>query len=136
MDISTKLNIILSVFGDRFNPDELTKLIGVDPTEIEIKGEKNEKYKSLKYKQTSWNYSTGYTETLDPDDLFKLIFEKFKDNAEKILAFSQKNQLDIKFFIVLKINHGQCPSLYFNNTFIDLTHKLNAEIDIDIYVTP
>lgn len=138
----TQIKIILSVFGDGFAPLSLSEYIKITPTDFWNKGDEVPLIKGLTRKgnsvplkkESGWEYSTDYIETLDFEEVAEIIIDKFDEKAFEIEKYVQQKGLNVKIFVVIKIVDGQVPALFFNRKFIELANQLKAEIDTDIYV--
>lgn len=123
-----------SLFGDHFNPDEVTSKLNINPTRTAIKGDAINELHSRK--ETSWTLSTEYEESLDINDQLKIVVNLLKDKVDALISLQMNHKLNSKFFIVVVIEDGQAPALYFDSDFIKFAGLINAEIDIDLYANP
>ncbi|MDR0195855.1 MAG: DUF4279 domain-containing protein [Myroides sp.] len=132
----TNFRLIYSIFGDNWDPIELTKLIGIAPTMSWIKGDRIDKYNPdiVLRKETNWEYSFCTVETLFSEDVTDKFIALFSSKTEIIAKYISDNNLRSKLYIVPEIFKNQVPGLYFNKALLDMVVKLNAEIDIDLYV--
>jgi hypothetical protein len=128
----TEIKIILSVFGEYFNPDELSSLLQVKPTETWMKGDSIDGKKEGR-KECCWEFGTKYIRTLDFEKVADVILETFYDKRNVLKSFSSENSLDIKLFVVIKIHNGESPSLFLGKQLISFLSTLDGEIDIDLY---
>ena len=127
----TQIKIIFSVFGDMFNPSDFTKNIGINPHEVGIKGE--EIKKGLLRKESSWEYTIGFIETVFLDDVSSIYLEKFENKAHDIRKYIDHNNLEAKIFVVAEMDDQETPALFFDRKFLNVIHQLNAVIDVDLY---
>ena len=130
----TKIQLEFSIFGDLLNPQLFSETIKLSATSFWYKGDiiPNRK-NNLTRKETCWQYSTGYVETLNLDDLFKPFIKKFSYRADIISIIARNNDLETKIDLVIKIDNNETPEVYFDKQFLALVTKLNCEIDIDLY---
>lgn len=130
----TRLKLNLNIIGDDFNPDELTKLINIIPTNSNVRGMGvNSRWKPHEWKWCSWRFSTGYKKTFDLDYLTEEFINIFTNKMELIGDFLKKNKCEAEVWIVLEIGHSMVPAIGFKPTFLSFIQKINASIDIDIY---
>jgi hypothetical protein len=121
--------------GEDFDPNEVSKLIGIRPTESLRKGDKG-KYKPVMH-YSYWKLSTE--EGKEYIDLYKLIEEITSILYEKIDAITEiKKQFNLRSIlqIVMDIDVNQkqsTPALGFKLKTIEFIYKTQTEIDIDIY---
>ncbi|MCX6147826.1 MAG: DUF4279 domain-containing protein [Candidatus Kapabacteria bacterium] len=138
---TTNIKIEFTIFGDNFNPNELTTQIGILPTGTYLKDTEIPLYEGLirkgqpkLYKESSWEYSTEYVENLFLDEIIDPIIDIFSKKINLIYNYIQKNDLTFKIFIVVEIINKKTPALGAHKKLIDFAHALDAEIEFDIYV--
>ena len=133
MHNDTCINIELSIVGDDFDIELVSKELDIEPTEIKKKGEllPNKKNRNI---ETSWSFMTGLEKSLDvKTQLCKLmdIFYKKTDKLKEIcLYFNTK----VFVSILIIVKNQQTPSLHFRKEEILFFNEINAELDIDIYI--
>ena len=135
--------IYLSIFGDNFNPEDLTAKINIQPTHTHRKGDIIPRPKSLyvkpgspplRRKEDAWEYDLGYIHTIDSDEISDIIENTFRDKVSDISEFVKTYNLLVKLFVVLNIDPEQTPAVGFKPSFVKILGDLYAEIDMDIYV--
>ena len=135
--------IYLSIFGDDFDPADLTMAIGIQPTHTYRKGDIIPERKCiytkpgsppLRRKEDAWKYNLGYIHTIDSDEISDVLEETFRDKVQIISRFIKEHDLRVKLYVVLKIDADQTPAVGFKPSFVKILGDLNAEIDMDIYV--
>ncbi|MBP2619253.1 DUF4279 domain-containing protein [Chryseobacterium jejuense] len=135
MDYNTNIKITFSIFGCFFDPNDLTKLIGIVPTNIWIEGEviPNNK-KNKKREESAWEYSI-YSDTIYLEEISDRLVSIFKEKVIIVNDYvDQTNGLTIKFDIILEIAEEQGVVLYFNKSFLNMVSELGAEIEVDNYI--
>lgn len=139
----TQVKIILSIFGDIFNPQKFSKFIDITPTDMWNKGDEIPPRKGLERKdgtkhvrkESVWEYSTDFIQTLSFEEVSKIILEKFDEQrVAKIRSYIEKEKGEIKLDVVVEIVDNQSPSLSLSKDLITLLNSTGAEIDFDIYV--
>nr|WP_299170376.1 DUF4279 domain-containing protein [uncultured Allomuricauda sp.] len=129
------MKIVLSIFGDSFNPEEFSELIGIEPTDLWNKGEElSRRESSIKRKESAWEYSTGFVQTLFFNEMSKIIMEKFGEHTLKIKNYAEEEGLEMKMDVVVEIVDNQAPSLNISKDLISFSNIIGAEIDFDIYI--
>ena len=130
----TSIRVYLSVFGDSFDLTALTTLVGVAPTDTGIKGQPiSDSVKT--HKETFWELSVGPIESLDLEEVYESLLRKLNSSERDIHQFVRANNLSAKFFMVIDIVDKKSPSIYLNRAFLNSVELLQAEVDIDTYVT-
>ncbi|WP_299456175.1 DUF4279 domain-containing protein [uncultured Microscilla sp.] len=132
--MGNNIRLELAIFGDSFDPNELTSLITIKPTTTYLKEEVVKEYnKTIQRKETSWSYSIQPLETLYFEEYTNKLIDKFESKVASIKGFLSKNNLKMKLFVVLEISGDQTPAFYLNNRFLKFVNNLEGEIDVDIY---
>lgn len=135
MDYNTNIKITFSIFGFSFNPNNLTTLLGIVPTNMWIEGEviPNNK-KNKKREESAWEYAI-HSSTIYFEEVTDKLVSVFKEKISIINNYvNEVNNLTIKFDIALEIMEEQGVVLYFNKLFLNMVNELNAEIEVDTYI--
>ena len=137
-----KIKLELAFFANYFDPNELTKLIGVQPTNFWFKGDELPSLKNVAYtrlnkptrKETHWGYATKYSETSDIDDLAEPLLNIFEPCADKVAKFVKENNLEAKLYVVAEWNINEStPALGASKRLIQFLSKIGGWIDEDLY---
>ncbi|WP_128101529.1 DUF4279 domain-containing protein [Paenibacillus sp. DCT19] len=130
----TQVKAYYSLFGDYFDPDEVTSKLEITPTSVTRKGDIiNVKHS---HQETSWTVGTEYEESLDVNDQLIKVMNVLKEKTDEINTIQAQNQLKSKFYIVMVMEEGYTPALYFDSNFIKFADSIHAEIDVDLYANP
>lgn len=138
----TQIKLILVIFGDFLTPDEITNLTKINPTNSWVKGDLIPHHKGLirkdnkilTRKESAWEYSTGFVQTLDFENVSNQFETMFRDKNLLLKKYINENGLDVTLNIVVEIADEEKPSIHFNKKIIELCNDINAEIDIDMYL--
>jgi len=132
----TKIHLTFTVYGDDWNPSELTELINLTPTDYGIKNDLLKKYlpNQVLRKETSWEYNFETVQSLFLEDITCEFVRVFKPCVEKLTHFIELNNLCSKLFIIPEIMDNEVPSIFFDQEILKLLVQLKAEIDIDLYI--
>ncbi len=123
--------VYFGLIGDGFEPDAITKFLGIDPTRAKAKGEPRPK-------KSFWIISSGNVEA-EIVDIYKLsstLIEKIKPLKDKINLAKKQFNLESYLEVVLRISTDESistPSVGFDSDVIEFLHEVGASIDIDIY---
>lgn len=125
--------VYFSLFGDEFEPDIVTEVIGINPTGTERKGTPFPKH-------SSWIYSTGKIEdeVVDVYEMASSLVAALVPYADNILKAKNDFHLDAVLEVVLTItteDSKSTPAIGFDSDVIAFLHKVNATIDIDTYLS-
>lgn len=120
------------MIGDKFNPQEITQKLRIEPTECYIKGSRG--IYNIERKETCWSISTGYIDTLYISEPFDFLLEKLIDVKDTIVKLKTDLVLDCKFFVVINIVQDIKPAIYLDKKIIEIANFIGAEIDFDLYI--
>lgn len=128
------MELIFSIFGDLLNPQLFSKLVKLSATNSWLKGEPVPNQSNMIRKETAWELSTGFIQTLYLEEVIDIFLQKIHPHIDDIINYAEINNLEIKIYLVVEIYFDQEPALYFTKQFIKLAARFNCEIDIDLYV--
>ena len=127
--------VYFALDGDDFEPEELTKFLGIEPTKIRVKGSNIPgKVPAI----NTWEFSTEnvINNYIDVFDMSTSIIEKLKAKKELILEaiekFKLEPRLEVVLFFSLDEEHST-PAIGFESETIKFLADLGACIDIDTY---
>ncbi|MFC4323234.1 DUF4279 domain-containing protein [Litchfieldia salsa] len=133
----TQVMAYFSLFGDNFPIDMVTKKLEVTPTETYKKGDLIPNRSVARYRnETSWDLGTGYQDSLEVNDQLEQILYKLQGKTSLINEIKEEYSIECKFFIVIKIENGNTPTLYLNKDIVKFASGIEAEIDVDLYANP
>ena len=127
----TTIGLTFSVYGECFDLEALTRIIGFPPTMQAYKGD------ALKHRiseETFWEYKFASMETLYISDCLAVFEQTVHPFLEELSAFIKTHQLTALFQFCVNIYNEEVPALSFDTSAIDLLHQLNGWIDIDQYI--
>jgi hypothetical protein len=123
--------VYLGLFGDDFDPDAVTRIIGLKPTRIMRKG-------NPRPKRSSWEFSTGKIkgEVVDVYEMASSLVKKLAPYENQILNAKNDLDLDAVLEVVLTItcdDSKSTPAIGFEGNVLTFLNKIGATIDIDTY---
>lgn len=130
---NTNVKVDFRIMGDKYDVQEITRLLNVTPTMTWKTGDfiRNTKKKRP---YTAWIYSTDVEETLDINSQLIKIENLFCPKVEELLFLKQKYNLDFSIDIVIIIENHLSPATYLENSIIKFASCLEARFDIDLYI--
>lgn len=132
----TQAMVYFSLYGDEFSIDDVTEKLGVAPTKAYKKGDLFLNRATACYrKETSWDLGTGYQVSLDVNNQLQQIIDKLQNKSLIINEIKEAYTLECKFFIIVIREEGNTPSLYLDKDIIKFAANIEAEFDIDLYVS-
>ena len=127
----TRIKLTFIIYGDMFNIDEFSEIINISPTDFAYKGNK------LKFRvstDTFWKYSFKDITSLYIGDSLKPLEKIVSPRIEEISSFIHKNNLKSIMRFKVETNKEPSPAIVFDNNIVKLLYKLNASIDLDLYI--
>jgi len=127
----TSIKLTFIIYGDMFNIDEFSEIINISPTDFAYKGDK------LKFRvstDTFWKYSFKDIISLYIGDSLKPLEKIVSPRIEEISSFIHKNNLKSIMRFKVETNKEPSPAIVFDNNIVKLLYKLNASIDLDLYI--
>ena len=135
----TQVLVYFRLAADDFPVEVVTDRLGIEPTKSFKKGDIVKKINTtnnLVRKYTSWELGTGYQESLDVGDQLEQILQQIRNKVTTINELRNEFELECRFTIVIVINDGYTPALYFDNPVIEFANSIKADFDIDLYANP
>lgn len=136
---SNKGRAYFALCGYHFNPDDITRLLGIEPTSINAAGA----YSGLdKPVISSWELSTG-TVTSDESevDIYKLtenILKQLEPIKDKIIEVCKSHNLSPRLGIVLTLSvdkNESSPDVGFGARIIRFLADIGAFINVDYRIS-
>lgn len=127
--------VYFALDGDDFDPDEVTKLLGIKPTSVMRKGEN---IPGKLPKKNSWKLSTDnvVNDYIDVFEMATLIVDQLEPKKhfilEAISRFSLFPRLEVVLWFSVNEEHST-PAIGFEATTVKFLGEIGAVIDIDTY---
>ena len=130
--------VYFSFDGDNFNPNEITKLLQIQPTSIRLK---NSLPSGKLPKFSSWMFSSNniVDEVIDIYEMTTFLVKTLEPKIEVINEIRQKFNVTTRLEVVLSFSTNEeisTPTIGFDTTTINFLAKVGAFIDIDTYLLP
>jgi hypothetical protein len=123
------------------HPDQITSLIGVQPTKTWRVGEPRIPGTSLPLReQNGWELSSGLThEVTDPLEGFQRhidsILEKIEPNLARFEAICNRHYSELSCALYLKHDStDSIPSIHLDRRAMQIFGRLGTEVDLDLYI--
>ena len=127
----TTIRLSFCIYGDYFDVDKVTNIMDFPPTQTAYKGDR------LKYRvseETFWEYNFAPLETLFIEDNLEVFAAQVMPCLPALSSFIKAFALTSKLLVCVEMSPKEsCPAIVFDNKILELLHKLNAWIDIDMY---
>jgi hypothetical protein len=135
IETGTEVFAEFTLTGENFDPDEVTRRLGLEPTKSWKAGDLQVPGATIRHKVAGWRLRTPREKSFDVGPHVAALVESLKPLIPRINAVQQALQLEAEFSCVVYIK-DQSPAVYFERAVLDVVEALKAEIDIDIYVLP
>lgn len=130
------ISIDFTLSGDYFDPEVVTKKLGIQPIRTGIKGEKTPARGEFFWKKTLWMYNTGNREALETSPLFSEVIDLFEPKIPEIISLKKAFNLSVSVCMVISVVGTTTPIIFFDSRQIAFLHELNATLDFDEYWSP
>ncbi len=133
---SNKGRAYFALVGYHFNPDDITPLLGIEPTSTDDAGANSSLDKPV---ISSWEFSTDTITSDDQEvDIYKLIddeiLKKIEPAKEKIIEVCKSHNLSPRIGVVLTLSVDKdesCPEVGFGSRVIKFCAEIGAFINVD-----
>ena len=127
--------VYFAFYGDGFDPEELTRFIGIEPTSTKLKGEK---VPGRVPKNSSWTLSTDNVsgERADVYELASEIVSQLQPKKDLIIKAMERFSAFSKLQVVLSLSMKEevsTPAIGFDVSTTKFLGEIGAFIDIDTY---
>ena len=133
---SNKGRAYFKLAGYHFNPDDITRLLGVEPTRIDAAGSSSGLDKPV---LSSWEISTDtVTDEVDVYDLTDIILKQLEPIKEKIIDVCKSHNLSPRIGVVLLLSvdkEAVSPDVGFGARMIRFLAEIGAFIDVEYQVS-
>lgn len=121
-------------FDNNFDVYTIENILNLKPTDCKRQCEtRMSPFDRTKHLEGYWTLSsdTFYEPDIKPaiDDLISKIGSK----TQAIKQLCEKNNGEVRFYIVPSFKSDCLPAMYFVKDFLRIVHELDATIDIDMY---
>lgn len=130
--IPCEMYIDLSVFSaeNDFDPDELTRILRIEPTLAYHKGDFIRK--DLYRKETCWRLNTPRIETFEFEEIFHVLTNILDGKMDALRNYAKDNGLSIKIYPVIAVSNTM-PAIVITKETTDTLLLLNATMEFDMY---
>lgn len=128
--------VYFGLFGEDFEPNDVSDFIGLAATRVRRRGERNPNVPLPR--ESSWKFSTGKIEddTIDVYEMSELLVSQLAPYVGKIIEAVCIFNLTCKLQVVLWIDQDETkstPAIGFERPVLDFLASVGATIDIDTY---
>lgn len=133
--MAEEVYINLEFFDENLNPDEITRLIGIQPTKSGRKGALIPGGRKFPITEGMWTYKYIITET--PWDVGKALAELLPlvESKPELLQYCRDNHIYLEFAVVSFLAQNT-PIVILEPSLMKRMAAINAAIDFDTYFIP
>jgi len=131
-----KISIRLIIWDFDCQPEEITNYLGIQPSEIRIKGETRLVGKikhPMLNKMNAWIIESDLPKSAEPDKHIENILNKIRPHKNKFIELAKKYDADLSFGIFWDYCN---PGITFDKEILKEFAELNIEVGFDMYYLP
>jgi len=133
---SNKGRAYFALYGYHFHPDDITRLLGIEPTSTNDAGSNSGLDKPV---ISSWEFSTDTITSENQEvDIYKLIddeiLKKIEPSKDKIIEVCKSHNLSPRISVVLTLSvdkDASCPEVGFGSRVIKFCAEIGAFLNVD-----
>lgn len=136
-----RVKIEFIICGDDFQPDEITKILKIEPTEAYYKKEfikpDDITGEPVKFKECCWTIQSEYENTIFVDGELRKLYNVIKNSKNELLEIAEKFSVSYKFCIVIEIEgkeENSNPCIGIDKDIVKFAADIGAYFDFDTYV--
>lgn len=118
---------------DDITPDEISAMLGIQPTKIYIKGKVANSSLTLVAKENGWRKNAGLEEFASFEDQMNALINIIESKAEIFKLLCDKYKSEFSYAIFLNNQEESTPSIHLDQRYNNLIKILNSEFNIDLY---
>lgn len=129
----TTVMAYFSIYGEKFDTEDVTIRLDISPTETKVKGVIPEGKKRPGI-ETSWKICTKEEVSLDLNDQLYYLVDLLEDKVKLLCDIKSSLDVNFVFSFIVKIENGEKPAMHFSSDSLNFISSIGAEIDIDLYI--
>jgi hypothetical protein len=129
----SELSVTFTLRGVDLDPDEVTRQLGLQPTESWRAGEPSRLVRPARfYSDNAWRLHSGLPATTDLEEQVKSLLTRLEPVWKAAVALGKGHYAE--FSCVVYSYGGDRPAISFDNDVVRQIAELNAALDVDLYV--
>ena len=129
----SKIKVEFNIYSDYIDIDNVTKMMGVNPTLTYLKGDPIGN-RPIVRKNALWAIETDYEEANGIDEVLPKVFGLIVDKADIINKVKEQYAAEISIVFVVYIENGENPGMSLDKDFVKFAAEIDARLDFPIYV--
>ena len=122
------------VFDNDYDVQTITELTKITPYECQRRCETRINSETHDHNHGFWSLKSKTFLEIDISAAIDDLVFKVKGGLMQIKKICADNQGKVIFDIVSTFDSDNVPAIYFEKSFLDIVHNLDAEIQLDLYV--
>jgi hypothetical protein len=122
----------IGIFSETITPDRISEIVGIKPDKIYIKGDRRGK-SSIKQKENGWIIYSRIRRDSPLQDHISDLFERIYNKTDEIAEITKQPNTEVE--LGCTVWSSDRPPLYFTKEQISIISKIQASLDIDLYLS-
>ena len=132
-EMRSELSVQFTLRGVDLNPDDVTRLLGLQPTEAWRVGDRITAIRVPRFfSDSAWRLHSGLPDTTDLEEQVKSLLDRLEPVWDVAVELGKKHYAE--FSCVVYSYGGDRPAISFDNEVIKRLAELNATLDVDLYI--
>jgi hypothetical protein len=128
------VRIYLCFHGEFFDPAEVTRRLGIEPTTSFRPGDPITKDGQGRRRGYGWMLKVDERETIEIDDMLRKLKEQF--DVPGVVVRELCKDLNLKPVVICGVGQHESavttPTLFFSTTFLSWVVEMGASLDVDV----
>ncbi|MGV0025828.1 DUF4279 domain-containing protein [Phormidesmis priestleyi] len=129
--MTSEISASFTLTGLDFEPEEITAKTGITPTKTWVKGDLIHPKAKIQQEHNGWSLQSKLEKSADLQDHVQSVLEQLKPGWRSLIEICSHHFAEIDCVIYTS---GQIPAIHFDKAIVEQISKLNAEIDVDLYI--
>jgi hypothetical protein len=128
-----RVSLYFRFYGDSFDPDEITRRLGIQPTHSFLPGDPITEDGRGRRRGYGWWIKVGPRSTLDIEDMLHELREQVGVSPEIIRQVC--TDLNVDLIIVCGVGRDEAdtmPTMFFTSNFLSWIVELDASLNVDV----
>lgn len=128
-----RVSLYFRFYGASFEPDEITRRLGIEPTIQRRPGDPLTKDGRGKARDYSWMVEIGSSETLEIEDMLHELRKRVDISPDTVKKLSTDLELDLVIVCgVCGEEADTMPAMFFPTEFLAWVVELGASLNVDV----
>lgn len=127
-----QIRAYLTLIGDDFDANLVSKQIGLDADEVRVKDEVLGN--GQLFGHTEWGIETRVEDCDEVGPVLQRLFDRVPCSPQILYEVSRRCMAEWHILILLKIYNADAPVIYFPESIIQYAAQIHAQIGFDCYI--